>query len=160
MGNCFTSNKIVSQNDQDDPQSCSNDADEAIKEMGNVTVSNKEGAAEESGGVDMKKKKKKKKVVRFKLNEEDGVDDRSGKQGESKSGVVRIRLVVTQEELQQIILSSGKDLKQPSMEQLLKVVKLRGVRVSEGGRTSGDDGGDGGFHGGWRPALESIPEEH
>ncbi|KAK8529117.1 hypothetical protein V6N13_102048 [Hibiscus sabdariffa] len=157
MGNCFTSNKIASQNVHDNP----NEAHEFIKEMGNVTVSNKEGAAEESDGVNKKKKKKRKrKVVRFKLNEENGVDDGSGKHGESRNGVVRIRLVVTQEELKQIILSSGKDLKQPSMEQLVKVMKLRGVRVSEGGRTSNDDDDDGGFHGGWRPALESIPEEH
>ncbi|KAL4360928.1 hypothetical protein GQ457_04G010470 [Hibiscus cannabinus] len=149
MGNCFTSNKIASQNDQDNPQSCSNEAHEFIKETGNITVSNKEGAARESDGV----KKKKKKVVRFKLNEENGDDDGSGKHGESRNGVVRIRLVVTQEELKQIILSSGKDLKQPSMEELVRVMRLRGVRVSEGGRTSDDDGG-------WRPALESIPEEH
>ncbi|XP_038999432.1 uncharacterized protein LOC120124958 [Hibiscus syriacus] len=143
MGNCFTINKIVSQNGQDK-------ANEAVKEMENTTVSNMEEAADErseSDGVNMKKMMKKKKMVRFKLN-----DDGSGEQGESKNGVVRIRLVVTQEELKQIILSSGKDLMQPSMEQLTRVLKLRGVRVS------GDDGDE--FHGGWRPALESIPEEH
>ncbi|OMO75495.1 hypothetical protein CCACVL1_16156 [Corchorus capsularis] len=91
-------------------------------------------------------KVKKKKMVRFKLNEEN--------QGDSKNGVVRIRLVVTQKELKQI-LSCRKDLKQQnsSMEQLIKVMKLRGIRVS-------DDDHEDGFHGGWRPALESIPEEH
>ncbi|XP_039028972.1 uncharacterized protein LOC120163004 [Hibiscus syriacus] len=145
MGNCFTSNKIVSE--QDDPQSRINEANEAIKETGNSTISNMEGAAEGSDGVNMKMKK----VVRFKLN-----DDGSGEETESKNGAVRIRLVVTQEELKQIILSSGKDLKQPSMEQLTRVLKLRGARVSGDGRRS--DGGE--FLGGWRPALESIPEEH
>ncbi|GMJ13407.1 hypothetical protein HRI_005009900 [Hibiscus trionum] len=126
MGNCFTTNKTVYSN-------------EATKDIGNVTVS------EESDGLNTKMKKKKK-VESF----------RSGKRGESKNGVVRIRLVVTQEELKQIIMSSGKDLKQPSMEQMMRVLKLRGVRVSEedGRRTR-----DGEFHGGWRPALESIPEE-
>ncbi|KAK8627694.1 hypothetical protein V6N13_135298 [Hibiscus sabdariffa] len=146
MGNCFTSNKIAYS--ENDSQSCSN---EAIKETGNVAVSDMESASEESDGVNSKKK-----VARFKLSAETGGDDRSGKQGESKNGVVRIRLVVTQEELKQIIMSGGKDLKQPSMEQMMRVLKLRGVRVSEDGRTG--DGGE--FHGGWRPELESIPEEH
>ncbi|EOY01467.1 Uncharacterized protein TCM_011341 [Theobroma cacao] len=92
-------------------------------------------------------------MVRFKLNEESNAD--RGRQAESKDGVVRIRLVVTQKELKQI-LSSRKDLKHTSAEGLIRVMKLRGIRISEGGRTSDDDG----FHGGWRPALESIPEEH
>ncbi|KAK8655762.1 hypothetical protein V6N13_108329 [Hibiscus sabdariffa] len=152
MGNCFTSNKIAySENDHDDSQSCSN---EAIKETGNVAVSDMERAAEESDGVNSKKKK----VARFKLSGETGGDDGSGKQGESKNGVVRIRLVVTLEELKQIIMSAGEDLKQPSMEQMMRVLKLRGVRVSEDGTTG--DGGEFRGDGGWRPELESIPEEH
>ncbi|XVF85663.1 hypothetical protein PTKIN_Ptkin17bG0134400 [Pterospermum kingtungense] len=137
MGNCLTSNnKIQAENDQD----------EAIKETGKV-ITGLEGAAEVADGVMTKKKKKqKKKIVRFKLDEENYVD--GGKQGETKNGVVRIRVVVSQEELRQI-LSSRKDLKQSSMEELVRVMKLRGTRVSEDG-----------FHGAWRPALESIPEEH
>ncbi|XWS64109.1 hypothetical protein CRYUN_Cryun06bG0158700 [Craigia yunnanensis] len=146
MGNCLTSNKILAENDQDEPQGCSQE--EVIKETGKVMASNLEGAAEVADGVEIKKKK----VVRFKLNEENNVD--RGKQGESKNGVVRVRLVVTQKELKQI-LSSRKDLKHSSMEQLIRVMKLRGTRISEAGRTSDD-----GFHGPWRPALESIPEEH
>ncbi|XVE91752.1 hypothetical protein REPUB_Repub01dG0038400 [Reevesia pubescens] len=156
MGNCFTSNKILAQTDQDEPQGCGSQADQVIKETGKVMDSSLEGAAEVADdGVKIKKKKK---VVRFKLNEENNVD--RGKQGESKNGVVRIRVVVTQKELKQI-LSSRKDLKQSSMEQLIRVMKLRGSRVisHKAGRTSDDDD-DGCFHGGWRPALESIPEEH
>ncbi|XWS20177.1 hypothetical protein CRYUN_Cryun31cG0077700 [Craigia yunnanensis] len=150
MGNCLTRNKILAQKDQDEPQGCRQA--EVIGETGKVTASNLEGAAEVADGVKKKKKKKKKVVVRFKLNEENNVD--GGKQGESKNGVVRIRLVVTQKELKQI-LSSRKDLKHSSMDQLIRVMKLRGTRISEAGRTSDD-----GFHGAWRPALDSIPEEH
>ncbi|KAG8498779.1 hypothetical protein CXB51_005211 [Gossypium anomalum] len=153
MGNCFTSNKILAEND--DPQGCScNQPNQLIKDMGDVTVSKSERAADgvktNNNNMEKKTNNNKKKVVRFNLNEKNSGDDRSGKQGESKNGVVRIRLVVTQEELKQI-LSSKKDLRQSSMEQLIKAVKLRGVRVSEDGRTS---------DGAWRPALESIPEEH
>lgn len=144
MGNCLTSNKILAQNDdQDEPQGCCSQPEAT----GKVTE-----AAEVSDGVKnniTETKTKKKKVVRFKLNEENNVD--RAKQGESKSGVVRIRLVVTQKELKQI-LSSRKDLKDSSMEQLIRVMKLRGTRICEA-----DD--DDGFHGAWRPALESIPEE-
>ncbi|XVF43381.1 hypothetical protein PTKIN_Ptkin02bG0035900 [Pterospermum kingtungense] len=145
MGNCLTSNKIQAQDDQDEPQGCSSQA--------KATTSG--GAAEvaDHGVKSTEKKKKKKKVVRFKLNEENGVD--AAKQGESKNGVVRIRLVVTQKELKQI-LSCSKDLKDSSMEQLIRVMKSRGSRVCEGGSTSDD----GFHHGAWRPALESIPEEH
>ncbi|XWS34274.1 hypothetical protein CRYUN_Cryun21dG0026700 [Craigia yunnanensis] len=148
MGNFLTSNKIQVQNDQDEPQgSCQ---EEVIKETVKViTASNLEEAAEVANGVKIKKKK----VVRFKLNEENNADRE--KQGESKNGVVRIRVVVTQKELKQI-LSSRKDLKYSSMEQLISVMKLRGTRVSEARRRSDDDG----FHGAWKPALESIPEEH
>ncbi|KAK6252061.1 hypothetical protein QUC31_013781 [Theobroma cacao] len=147
MGNCLTSNKIVAQNDQPEPQGC---RAEVIVETGKVTASKLEGAEVAADGGE---KIKKKKMVRFKLNEESNAD--RGRQAESKDGVVRIRLVVTQKELKQI-LSSRKDLKHTSAEGLIRVMKLRGIRISEGGRTSDDDG----FHGGWRPALESIPEEH
>ncbi|XVE85649.1 hypothetical protein DITRI_Ditri17bG0107300 [Diplodiscus trichospermus] len=150
MGNCLKSNKILAENEQDEPQgSCQA---EVIKETEKIiTASNLGGAAK----VAEIKSNKKKKVVRFKLNEENSVE--GGKQGEPKNGVVRIRVVVTQKELKQI-LSSRKDLKHSSMEQLVKVMKLRGIRVSEAGRRCDND--DDGFHGAWRPALESIPEEH
>ncbi|XVE74472.1 hypothetical protein DITRI_Ditri12bG0019700 [Diplodiscus trichospermus] len=152
MGNCLTSNKVLAENDQDDPQGCRQA--EAI--TGKVTVSNLERAVEVADGGVKVNKKKEKKVVRFKLNEENNVD--RGKHGESNNGVVRIRLVVTHNELKQILSCSKDHLKHSSMEQLIKVVKLRGTRISEAGRTIDDD--DDGFHGAWRPALESIPEEH
>lgn len=127
MGNCLTGNKVVAQNDQDET--------EDIKETTNVIT---------AAGVVETKKEKKKKVVRFKLNEENNVDS-----GKPKDGVVRIRLVVTQKELKQI-LSSGKDLnKYSSMEELVRAVKLREKEAC-----------DDGFHGAWRPALETIPDEY
>ncbi|KAB2090385.1 hypothetical protein ES319_A03G120400v1 [Gossypium barbadense] len=109
MGNCFTSNKILAEND--DPQGCScNQPNQLIKDMGDVTVSKSEGAADgvktNNNNMEKKTNNKKKKVVRFNLKEENSGDDRSGKQDESKNGVVRIRLVVTQEELKQILSSN------------------------------------------------------
>jgi uncharacterized protein YlzI (FlbEa/FlbD family) len=98
---------------------------------------------------DGKKKKKKKKMVRFKLQEDDSTvgRGRSDDRGDSGSGVVRIRVVVTLEELKQL-LDCKDSFKQSSVEQLVSAMKLRGRRVSA---DQVDDG--------WRPALESIPED-
>ncbi|EOY01469.1 hypothetical protein QQP08_007904 [Theobroma cacao] len=102
---------------------------EVIQERRELTASNLEGAEVAADEGEKIKQKKKKKKMRFKSNEENNV--------------------VTLEELNQI-LSSSKDLKHSSVKR-----KLRGIWVSEAGRASDVDG----FHGGWRPALESIPEE-
>jgi len=94
--------------------------------------------------------KKKKKMVRFKLQEDDSTvgRGRSDDRGDSGStGVVRIRVVVTLEELKQL-LDCKDSFKQSSVEQLVSAMKLRGRRVSA---DQVDDG--------WRPALESIPED-
>jgi hypothetical protein len=93
--------------------------------------------------------KKKKKMVRFKLQEDDSTvgRGRSDDHGDSGSGVVRIRVVVTLEELKQL-LDCKDSFKQSSVEQLVSAMKLRGRRVSA---DQVDDG--------WRPALESIPED-
>ncbi|KAK7312714.1 hypothetical protein VNO77_36798 [Canavalia gladiata] len=69
------------------------------------------------------------KKVRFKIqndvNEGDG-----GCHGNVRSGTVRIRLVMTQEELKRML--SCKDVAQnTSLEQLLGAVKLRGGKFSE-----------------------------
>ncbi|KAB1201965.1 hypothetical protein CJ030_MR8G005347 [Morella rubra] len=92
-----------------------------------------------------------KKMVRFKLQEGENVD--KGNRGESRSGVVRVRMVVTLKELKQI-LDSEENTKYSSMEQLVSAMKLRGRRICEV-RTS-----DAGVNSPWRPALESIPEDH
>lgn len=144
MGNCLTSNnKILAENDEEEGTQGRCQA-EAMK-------------ATNLGGAEIKKKKVKK-VVRFKLDEENNNGDRGNElDDQSKNGVVRIRVVVSQEELKQI-LSSRKDLKQSSMEQLVRIMKSR-VSEAAGRRRSGNDNDDG-FHGAWRPELESIPEEH
>ncbi|GMJ04564.1 hypothetical protein HRI_004125600 [Hibiscus trionum] len=151
MGNCLTSTKVAAQIDQEEyDYEDSRRQQEPIKERAKevITASDMEGAAEVGDGA--LKIIKKKKVVRFKLNEEsDGESGRTRR--ESSNGVVRMRFVVTQKELEQI-LSSGKDLsKCCSMEELVRVVKSRAGCC---------DFSDEGFHGGWRPALETIPEEH
>ncbi|XP_050103640.1 uncharacterized protein LOC126583331 [Malus sylvestris] len=102
--------------------------------------------------------KQEKKSVRFNLQED---HQNSGKRvggGDSKTGgAVRIRLVVTQEELKQL-LNYKKDSNHSSLEELLNAVKSRGTRVSEINGTSSDDES---ISSGscWRPTLESIPED-
>ncbi|KAK8507999.1 hypothetical protein V6N13_055463 [Hibiscus sabdariffa] len=154
MGNCLTSTKVVAQIDQDEyeyeePRHGSR-LQEPTKETAKVT--DKEGAAEVADAAlkKIKNKNKNKKVVRFKLDEESNAE--SGRtQGESNNVVVRMRFVVSQKELEQI-LSSGKDLsKCSSMEELVRIMRSRA-----GNCVSSDQG----FHGAWRPALESIAEEH
>ncbi|KAL1126439.1 hypothetical protein V6Z11_A13G111300 [Gossypium hirsutum] len=111
MGNCFTSTKVVAQDDQDET--------EDIKDTRNVIP---------AAGVLETKKEKKKKVVSSKVNEENNVDS-----GKPKDGVVRIRFVVTRKELKQI-LSSGKDLnKYSSKEELVRAMKLRENEVCDDG---------------------------
>ncbi|GFY99115.1 hypothetical protein Acr_13g0005160 [Actinidia rufa] len=66
----------------------------------------------------------KKKTVRFRFNEEDGSDKE--RNGYSKNGAVRIRVVVTRREV-------DSDFEETSDERTNR---------------------------GWRPALESIPEDH
>ncbi|XP_057508961.1 uncharacterized protein LOC130791717 [Actinidia eriantha] len=91
----------------------------------------------------------KKKTVRFRFNEEDGADKE--RNGYSKNGAVRIRVVVTRRELIQILRS---ETKYSSVEQLLKAMKLKSRKISPV-RTSDER-----TNRGWRPALESIPEDH
>ncbi|KAK8488929.1 hypothetical protein V6N11_021207 [Hibiscus sabdariffa] len=147
MGNCLTSTKVVAQIDHDEydyeePRHGSR-RQEPAKET--AKVSDKDGA-----DAALKKNKNKKKVVRFKLDEGSNAD--SGRtRGESNNGVVRVKFVVSQKELEQI-LSSGKDLsKCSSMEELVRIMRSRA-----GNCVSSDQG----FHGAWRPALETVPEEH
>ena len=63
-----------------------------------------------------------------------------------RSGAVRIKVVVTQEELKRI-LSYEKDSQKTTLEQLLSAMKLRGRGKYEGDTNT------------WRPSLESIPED-
>lgn len=83
---------------------------------------------------------------------------------QEKRRVVRIKVVVTREELDQIMKcssnissSKGNYLKGSSVEKLVGAMKLRGTRVYEVGTK--DDNNRGGSSN-WKPALESIPEDH
>ncbi|EXB83384.1 hypothetical protein L484_001992 [Morus notabilis] len=91
--------------------------------------------------------------VRLRLQEGNNI----GNSSETNSGVVRIKLVVTQEELKQILnykSRSGSNFS--SVEQLLSEMKIvRGRSVSEVDKS--DHGTI--VHGSWSPTLESIPED-
>uniref|UniRef100_A0A803QJV1 Uncharacterized protein n=1 Tax=Cannabis sativa TaxID=3483 RepID=A0A803QJV1_CANSA len=68
----------------------------------------------------------------------------------------RVRLVVTQQELKQILnYKKNNDCKVSSLEQLLSEMKLsRRSKVLEVEEKSSDNNGT------WSPALETIPEDH
>ncbi|KAI5340327.1 PREDICTED: DUF4228 [Prunus dulcis] len=98
--------------------------------------------------------KLKRKSVRFDLQEDEDSGRGNVVSGEStKNGVVRIKLVVTQEELKQL-LDYKKDSNHSSLEQLLSAVRNRGTKVSEIGTSNDESTGSG-----WSPTLESIPED-
>lgn len=97
----------------------------------------------------MKEGMKEKKVVRFSVEGED--------KEEKRKGVVRIRLVVTKEELRQIL--NGESSAYSSSEELMSAIKLgsrsRRIRMDDQPFSSSD--GDIKSRK-WKPALESIPE--
>lgn len=142
MGNCL-SNKSLAQEEEVPKEA------EVVEQTKPSTASKLEPVKLVDGG-----QKKKKKVVRFKL-EEDDTNVGTSSEGDSRSGVVRIRVVVTQKELKQI-LDCKEGLKYSSVEQLVNALNLRGRKISEV-RTSDEDEG---INSNWRPALESIPEDH
>ncbi|KAK7272292.1 hypothetical protein RJT34_28795 [Clitoria ternatea] len=92
----------------------------------------------EEGGM---KKKKKKKKVSFKVQ-----NGNKGNHCNSTNGPLRIRLVVTKEELKRMLRNKNEDDAPPqtSLEELLSDMKLRERKVFDVNS--------------WRPALESIPE--
>lgn len=128
--------------------------------MGNCLASNNKVLAEDDEQVKNANKINRKRV-RLRLQEERseiGGGNFGGnnniKNGESKSnGVVRIKLVVTQEELKQILSYKNGGSKFSSVEQLLSEMKLR-RSVLEVGKI------DRTVNGSWSPVLESIPEDH
>ncbi|XP_011047269.1 PREDICTED: uncharacterized protein LOC105141672 [Populus euphratica] len=145
MGNCFASSKIVSENAMFDQQS--NEADQMIEKTTRPFVPL---AKIERGG--------KAKMVRFRLNEEVNVDkdgDLGDETASKGGGAVRIRVVVTKEELKQI-LNFRENINYSSVEQLVSALRLRErSRPDEGGTST-----DGRIMcGGWKPLLGSIPED-
>ncbi|KAJ7948155.1 DUF4228 domain-containing protein [Quillaja saponaria] len=143
MGNCLrTSHKISTQHDEHElPRELSEGKIEAGRET--TTFSSSELVPAKRARV--------KKMVGFKLQEDDDNGDGGRSQGDSKSGLVRIKVVVTQEELRKI-LNYKNDPQCSSLEQLLGDIKLRGRRISKVGD------GDRGINT-WKPALESIAED-
>ncbi|GMN58156.1 hypothetical protein TIFTF001_027249 [Ficus carica] len=128
--------------------------------MGNCLASNNKVLAEDDEQVKNANKINKKRV-RLRLQEERseiGGGNFGGnnniKNGESKSnGAVRIKLVVTQEELKQILSYKNGGSKFSLVEQLLSEMKLRRSVLEVGNidRTVNES---------WSPVLESIPEDH
>ncbi|GAV91120.1 DUF4228 domain-containing protein [Cephalotus follicularis] len=139
MGNCLTSNcKIVAQEEiNHEPSS---ELDESNQTIQLAPYPTKRTCGNE------------KKMVRFKLEDERNVDRE--RHGKSKDEVVRIRVVVTKKELKHI-LSYKKDFKCSSVEELVTAIKLSGRLISHVNETREEDVNDA-----WRPALESIPEDH
>ncbi|RDX60655.1 hypothetical protein CR513_61183, partial [Mucuna pruriens] len=89
-----------------------------------------------------------KKKVRFKIQDGEGSCSNS-----TTSGPVKIRLLVTKEELKRVLRNNNEnDPQHTSLEQLLSDMILREKRVYEIGKY-------GGSMNSWRPALESIPED-
>jgi len=87
-----------------------------------------------------------KKKVRFKI--QDG--------NSSTSGFMRIKLVVSKEELKRVLNNKNIEngVKNTSLEELLKDMKLKEKSVSRVEEI------DDGVLDSWRPALDSIPEDH
>nr|XP_004517088.1 uncharacterized protein LOC101495778 [Cicer arietinum] len=134
MGNCLTNNKILA---QDDDHENYNDQAAKVEKMKTSFSSKFEAPRKEKC---MSKKK-----VRFEIqNDEDG--DGRGSDGNSRS--VRIRVVMTQDELKRM-LSCKDENENTSLEQLLSVMKSRGGKICKH---------DLGLFS-WSPNLESIPED-
>ncbi|KAI6697512.1 hypothetical protein NL676_017631 [Syzygium grande] len=136
MGNCLVSNKVIAQDIADE-----------------VLQSKLEPAIRVDGGKN--KNEKIKKSVSFKLKEDgdEVVRENRPRHGDYReSGVLRVRVLVTKEELRQI-LKHTQDHKFSSVEQLLNALQLRNRSISE--VRIGDRGFDGNNQ---RLRLESIPE--
>jgi len=136
MGNCLTNNKILAHDDHESY----NDEQAKVEKM-DMSSSKK---FEERPRKERCMKKNKK--VRFEIQNDEEVD-RGRSDGNSRS--VRIRVVMTQEELKKMLLSSKDENDNTTLEQLLGVMKLRGGKICK--RDLGVCS--------WRPALESIPED-
>ncbi|XP_058765527.1 uncharacterized protein LOC131639024 [Vicia villosa] len=132
MGNCFTNNKILA---QEDHESYNDQA--KVKKMKTSSSTKFEPQP---------RKEKKNKRVRFEIQNDEQVDRRSD--GNNSRNVRRIRVVMTQEELKKM-LSCKDEYENTTLEQLLGVMRLRGGKICKH-----DLGVDS-----WKPALESIPED-
>ncbi|TXG55363.1 hypothetical protein EZV62_020619 [Acer yangbiense] len=88
-----------------------------------------------------------------------------GRSSESVGGVVRVKVLMSQEELKQILsCHEGKELKYSFVEKILEnAMKLQrgsgNTRFSHQVRASSEGGFTTTTTSNWRPVLESIPEE-
>lgn len=139
MGNCLANNKIIAQDDHENY----NDEQAKVEKKMEMSSSKKFEARPRKERC-MKKNKK----VSFEIQNDEEVD--RGRSDGNNCRSVRIRVVMTQEELKKM-LSSSKDENDDNttLEQLLGVMKLRGGKFCK--RDLGVCS--------WRPALESIPED-
>ncbi|CAL5211733.1 unnamed protein product [Lathyrus oleraceus] len=135
MGNCFTNNKILAQDDHE-----SNNNQAKVEKM--KTSSSSKFEPQPRKEKCMKKNKK----VRFEIQNDDEVDRRND--GNDSRNVRRIRVVMSQEELKKM-LSCKDEYENTTLEQLLGVMRLRGGQICKH-----DLGVDS-----WKPVLESIPED-
>lgn len=142
MGNCIRRKAIPAGNQKNEPT-------KAAKTVYNNNAAGQSSAFRAAKTVENRKEKK----VRFSLRDEDHASNNGGEScKETKSGVVRIRLVLTLNELNQIL---NGELKHSSAEQLLNVIKSRSKRDTRGRSSSDLD-----RNGDWMPVLESIPEDN
>ncbi|XP_020234182.1 uncharacterized protein LOC109814224 [Cajanus cajan] len=143
MGNCLRSNKISAQDHGENYETTPSKVEKIIK----VPPSSKLEAPRVDQSSIMKKK------VRFNIIENDGSYE-GGERGSGKGNCrsVRIRVVMTQEELKRMLRCKD-EAHHTSLEELLDAVRLRGGRISEVGEC-GDERMDS-----WKPSLDSIPED-
>lgn len=159
MGNCLRSNRVIAQEEKHElPKEV-----EAMKNTRSTLPPSKSDPKKDIDG-------RKRKTVRFKLSEEaiskeeeesqktvrlQVLEDANNKgdQADRKGTVVRIKVVLTQRELKQI-LSNDKNSKFSSVEQFLSAMKMRSRSFSH------DRVSDENVDPSWKPALESIPEDH
>ncbi|KAL2328348.1 hypothetical protein Fmac_021775 [Flemingia macrophylla] len=145
MGNCLRNNKVSAQDHDHD-----HDHENYYETPAKVEKIMKVPSAASSKRVEEISMKKKKKMVRLKM-ENDGACEGGGGDGNCTS--VRIRVVMSKEELKRMLRCCKDEAHHTSLEQLLDAVRLRGGRVSEVGEAD---------HKGitsWKPSLDSIPED-
>ncbi|XP_061336612.1 uncharacterized protein LOC133283727 [Gastrolobium bilobum] len=136
MWKCLRNNQISAQ-DQDH--------DNEGKKVEKIKTSSSSSKLETARREDSMKKK-----VRFKIQDDRGGE---GSASNSTSDPVRIRLVVTKEELKRMLsYKNVNDAQLTSLGQLLSDMKLREKTLSQ------IEENDGSINS-WRPALESIPED-
>ena len=108
--------------------------------------------------------------MRFKLPEDEEEKEEENKEninnnisssGYSNRGAVRIKLILTREELKQVVdfMNGSEDDHSSSLQQLLSVIKSRGQMISEAGTSCTRTAREGLVSGSWRPVLESIAED-